>query len=86
MRAFIVERDFGGVTSGNLHHKMGVKAGETGWVNFENTPVPKENLLGLPDEGFKVAMAALDWGRYTVAGGAVGGGGAGFSAVMTNIK
>jgi alkylation response protein AidB-like acyl-CoA dehydrogenase len=82
MRAFIVERDFGGVTSGNLHHKMGVKAGETGWVNFENTPVPKENLLGLPDEGFKVAMAALDWGRYTVAGGAVGGAKASLEAAV----
>ncbi|MHA1224127.1 MAG: acyl-CoA dehydrogenase family protein [Candidatus Heimdallarchaeaceae archaeon] len=73
MRAFIVERDFGGVTSGNIHHKMGVRAGETGWIHLDNTPVPKENLLGEPEEGFKIAMSALDWGRYTVGAGAVGG-------------
>lgn len=82
MRAFIVERDFGGITTGNIDHKMGVKAGETGWMHLDNTPVPKENLLGLPDEGFKVAMAGLDWGRYTVAGGAVGGAKASLEAAV----
>ncbi|MHA1482353.1 MAG: acyl-CoA dehydrogenase family protein [Candidatus Heimdallarchaeaceae archaeon] len=82
MRAFIVERDFGGVTSGNIDHKMGVKAGETGWMHLNETRVPKENLLGLPEEGFKVAMAALDWGRYTVAGGAVGGAKASLEAAV----
>ena len=82
MRAFIVERDFGGITTGNIDHKMGVKAGETGWMHLDNTPVPKENLLGFPDEGFKVAMAGLDWGRYTVAGGAVGGAKASLEAAV----
>ncbi len=82
MRAFIVERDFGGITTGNLENKMGVKAGETGWMHLNETRVPKENLLGLPDEGFKVAMAALDWGRYTVAGGAVGGAKASLEAAV----
>ncbi|MHA1418028.1 MAG: acyl-CoA dehydrogenase family protein [Candidatus Heimdallarchaeaceae archaeon] len=82
MRAFIVERDFGGITTGNLENKMGVKAGETGWMHLNETRVPKENLLGLPDEGFKVAMAGLDWGRYTVAGGAVGGAKASLEAAV----
>ena len=82
MRAFIVERDFGGITTGNLDHKMGVKAGETGWMHLKDTPVPKENLLVLPDEGFKVAMSGLDWGRYTVAGGAVGGAKASLEAAV----
>ena len=82
MRAFIVERDFGGITTGNIDHKMGVKAGETGWIHLNDTRVPKENLLGLPDEGFKVAMAGLDWGRYTVAGGAVGGAKASLEAAV----
>ncbi|MCG3223556.1 MAG: acyl-CoA dehydrogenase family protein [Candidatus Heimdallarchaeota archaeon] len=82
MRAFIVERDFGGVTTGNIDNKMGVKAGETGWMHLDETRVPKENILGLPDEGFKVAMAALDWGRYTVAGGAVGGAKASLEAAV----
>jgi glutaryl-CoA dehydrogenase (non-decarboxylating) len=82
MRAFIVERDFGDITTGNIDHKMGVKAGETGWIHLNETRVPKENLLGLPDEGFKVAMAGLDWGRYTVAGGAVGGAKASLEAAV----
>ena len=82
MRAFIVERDFGGVTTGNIENKMGIKAGETGWIHFDNTHVPKENTLGLPEEGFKVAMSGLDWGRYTVAGGAVGGAKASLEAAV----
>jgi len=82
MRAFIVDRDFGGLTTGNLEHKMGIKAGETGWMHLDNVEVPKENLLGLPEEGFKIAMGALDWGRYTVAGGAVGGAKAALEAAV----
>lgn len=73
MRAFIVERAFGGVTTGNIEHKMGVRAGETGWIHLDEVRVPSENLLGEPEEGFKIAMSSLDWGRYTVGAGAVGG-------------
>jgi len=72
MRAFIVEREFGGITTGNIENKMGVRAGETGWIHLDNVEVPQENLLGTPEEGFKIAMSALDWGRYTVGAGAVG--------------
>ena len=70
--AFIVERDFPGVTTGTIHGKMGVHASNTGWINLDNAIVPAENLLGMEGEGFKIAMTALDNGRYTVAAGAVG--------------
>jgi glutaryl-CoA dehydrogenase (non-decarboxylating) len=72
MSSFIVERSFPGVKTGTIHGKLGVRAGNTGWIVFENTPVPVENRLGEEGEGFYIAMAALDKGRYTVAAGATG--------------
>ncbi len=70
--AFIVERGFPGVTTGTIHGKMGVHASNTGWISLNDVFVPAENLLGQEGEGFKIAMSALDSGRYTVAAGAVG--------------
>jgi glutaryl-CoA dehydrogenase (non-decarboxylating) len=49
-----------------------VRTGDTGEIVLENVRVPAENLLGKETEGFKIAMTALDFGRYTVAAGAVG--------------
>ncbi|MCW8133434.1 MAG: acyl-CoA dehydrogenase family protein [Planctomycetota bacterium] len=70
--AFIVERAWKGVKPYDLHGKLGVRAGKTGGCAFENVEIPAENMIGQPDEGFKVAMSALDNGRYTVAAGCVG--------------
>jgi alkylation response protein AidB-like acyl-CoA dehydrogenase len=72
MTAFIVTSDQAGVKTGDIHGKLGVRAGSTGWVAFENVEVPIENRLGEEGEGFKVAMGSLDNGRYTVAAGATG--------------
>ncbi len=72
MTAFIVERDMPGVTTGDIHGKLGVRAGSTGWVSMQDVEVPLANRLGEEGEGFKIAMASLDNGRYTVAAGAVG--------------
>ncbi len=72
MTAFIVERDMPGVTTGDIHGKLGVRAGSTGWIAFQDVEVPVENRIGEEGEGFKVAMGSLDNGRYTVAAGAVG--------------
>ncbi len=72
MSAFIVERDFKGVTTGTYHGKLGVRAGNTGNVVLEGCRVPQENRLGREGEGFKIAMSALDNGRFTVASGATG--------------
>ncbi len=70
--AFIVDRTTPGFGSKALHGKLGVRAGNTGEIFFENMRVPKENMVGEEGDGFKVAMSALDHGRYTVASGAVG--------------
>jgi alkylation response protein AidB-like acyl-CoA dehydrogenase len=72
MSAFVVEREMPGVTSGDIHGKLGVRAGSTGWVNLADVQVPFENRLGEEGEGFKIAMSCLDNGRYTVAAGATG--------------
>jgi glutaryl-CoA dehydrogenase (non-decarboxylating) len=72
MTAFIVERAFEGVSSHPIHGKLGVRAGNTGSVVFQNVRVPVANRLGEEGEGFKIAMSALDNGRYTVAAGATG--------------
>ncbi len=70
--AFIVERRFKGFSSGTMKEKWGILAGNTGFFKLDEVEVPEENLLGRPGEGFKIAMFALDQGRYTVAAGATG--------------
>ena len=72
MSAFIVERSFKGFSSGTLTEKWGILAGNTGFFKMDNVEVPAENLVGEEGEGFKIAMFALDQGRYTVAAGATG--------------
>lgn len=65
--AFIVERGFGGVTSGPPEKKMGIKASNTAEVHFDNVKVPVENILGGVGDGFKVAMHILNNGRFGMA-------------------
>jgi glutaryl-CoA dehydrogenase (non-decarboxylating) len=72
LSAFVVERAFTGVTTGTLTHKWGILAGNTGFVKLDAVEVPAGNLVGREGEGFKIAMFALDQGRYTVAAGATG--------------
>jgi alkylation response protein AidB-like acyl-CoA dehydrogenase len=72
LTAFIVELNRPGIRRGDLHGKLGVRAGSTGWISFQDAIVPVENRLGLEGEGFKIAMSCLDNGRYTVAAGATG--------------
>jgi len=72
LSAFIVELDSPGVTTGDIHGKMGVRAGSTGWLAFQDVVVPAANMIGEEGEGFKIAMSCLDNGRYTVAAGATG--------------
>ena len=72
LTAFIVERRFNGFSSGPMTDKWGILAGSTGWFKMDDVEVPEENVLGKPGEGFKIAMFALDQGRFTVAAGATG--------------
>lgn len=72
MSCFIVERGMPGFSSGTIHGKLGIKAGNTGYFSLQDVRVPKENMLGQEGEGFKIAMFSLENGRYTVASGATG--------------
>ena len=72
LSAFIVERGFEGFSTGTIKGKLGVRAGNTGELIFKDVPVPVANRVGEEGEGFQIAMSALDWGRFTVATGAVG--------------
>lgn len=72
MSAFIVDRTMPGFSSRPIKGKLGVRAGNTGSIFFDNVKVPVANRVGEEGQGFKIAMSALDHGRYTVASGAVG--------------
>jgi len=72
MSCFIVERTMKGFSSGTIHGKLGIRAGNTGYFSLQDVRVPQENMVGEEGEGFKIAMFALEQGRYTVASGATG--------------
>lgn len=71
--AFIVERDFPGVSTGAEEKKMGIKSSSTRTLILEDVPVPVENLLGELGRGHVIAFNILNIGRYKLAVGAVGG-------------
>src|SRR5262245_16398877 len=70
--AVLLERGMKGLTTGTLHGKLGIRAGNTGLINLDDVVVPAEHRIGEEGEGFLVAMSAIDQGRFTVAAGAVG--------------
>jgi alkylation response protein AidB-like acyl-CoA dehydrogenase len=71
--AFIVERDFPGVSTGAEEKKMGIKSSSTRTLILQDVPVPKENLLGEVGKGHVIAFNILNIGRYKLGVGAVGG-------------
>ncbi len=73
LSAFIVEKDFGGISLGKEEKKMGIKASSTVQVFFNNVKIPKENLLGERGKGFNMALNILNSGRIKIAAGGVGG-------------
>jgi len=72
LTAFIVERDFGGITMNPEEHKMGIKGSSTRQVFFNDCPVPAENMLSERQNGFKIAVNILNIGRIKLAAAAVG--------------
>jgi len=70
--AFVLEKGMDGFTSRDTENKLGIWAGSTGELFFDNVEVPAENLVGEEGQGFEIAMHSLDQGRFTVAAGAVG--------------
>ena len=72
LSSFIIDLNSTGIKRGDLHGKLGVRAGATGWISFTDVKVPVANRLGEEGEGFKITMSGFDHGRYTVASGATG--------------
>ena len=70
--AFIVEKDFPGFKVGSHEKKMGIRGSSTCELVFEDCIVPKENLLGELNKGFKIAMTTLDGGRIGIGAQALG--------------
>ncbi len=70
--AFIVETKWKGFNVSKCEDKLGIKGSSTTQVNLDGVKVPKENLLGGLEKGFRVALATLDGGRIGIAAQAVG--------------
>ncbi len=70
--AFIIPTDTPGLHKIRKEKKMGIRATDTTALAFEECRIPKENLLGKVDEGFKVALSTLDGGRIGIASQALG--------------
>ena len=70
--AFVLEKGMRGFSTADTEHKLGVWAGSTGELFFEDVEVPADHLIGEEGHGFEIAMYGLDQGRFTVAAGACG--------------
>lgn len=73
LSAFIVEKSFGGISTGEEEKKLGIKGSSTVPVFLEDCKVPVENLLGKRNEGFKMALNILNSGRIKLAASTTGG-------------
>ena len=66
LSAFIIEKDFGGVTMNEEEAKMGIKGSSTRQVFFNDCKVPVENMLSERENGFKIAVNILNIGRNQI--------------------
>src|SRR5918997_1729150 len=72
LACFLVDTDQPGFTTQAIHHKMGLHGSDTASIALDGVFVPDDAVLGDVGQGFKIAMSALDSGRYSVAAGCVG--------------
>src|SRR3989440_8565441 len=72
LACFLVDTDQPGFQPQPIHHKMGLRGSDTAAISLDDVEVTDEQMLGEVGDGFKVAMSALDSGRYSVAAGCVG--------------
>jgi alkylation response protein AidB-like acyl-CoA dehydrogenase len=72
LACFLVDTDQPGFQPQPIHHKLGLRGSDTAAISLNDVEVPDERMLGEVGDGFKVAMSALDSGRFSVASGCVG--------------
>jgi alkylation response protein AidB-like acyl-CoA dehydrogenase len=72
LACFLVPTESTGFSTGEVHGKLGLRASDTAELSLDEVEVPDEALLGEVGDGFRVAMSALDSGRFSVAAGCVG--------------
>jgi alkylation response protein AidB-like acyl-CoA dehydrogenase len=72
LACFLVPTESDGFATQEIHGKLGLRASDTAAISLDAVEVPDEALMGEVGDGFKVAMSALDSGRYSVAAGCVG--------------
>ncbi len=70
--AFVVEKGTSGFSVGKLEDKLGLRGSDTAELFFQDCRIPKENLLGVENEGFKIALTTLEGGRIGIAAQALG--------------
>lgn len=86
IHAFILERNTPGLKIGSPLEKMGIHGSSTVQLFFDGCKIPEENLLGAPNEGFKVALATLDEGRIGISAQSLGIAQAAFDAALKYSK
>jgi alkylation response protein AidB-like acyl-CoA dehydrogenase len=69
---FLVDTDQPGFQPQPIHHKLGLRGSDTAAISLDDVRAPEDAVLGQVGDGFKVAMSALDSGRFSVASGCVG--------------
>lgn len=84
--AFIVEKDFPGISIGKKENKLGIRASSTCEVLFDNCQVPKENVIGEVGKGYKIAIETLNEGRIGIAAQMVGVAQGAYEAALAYTK
>jgi len=72
LACFLIPTESEGYSSQEIHGKLGLRSSDTAEISLDQVELPEEAMLGEIGDGFKVAMSALDSGRYSVAAGCVG--------------
>jgi butyryl-CoA dehydrogenase len=72
LACFLVPTDTDGFATQEIHHKLGLRGSDTAELSLDGVEVPDSAMMGEVGDGFKIAMSALDSGRYSVAAGCVG--------------
>jgi len=86
LNAFIVDGDAQGLTLGKVEEMMGLRASQVGELIFDNVEVPVENLLGVENTGYLIAMQTLDMSRPCMGAGSIGAARAAFEVALAYAR